>query len=781
MKKFEQAFGKWVLKYRWPIIIFSLLFVALATTGSKNIYFTTNYRVFFSEDNPELLEFEALENTYVKNDNVLFVLTPADGNVFTQENLSAVEYLTERAWQIPFSNRVDSITNFQYTEAEEDDLIVRDLVEEALSLNQEELQKIKEIALNEPLLHNRLISDKSHVTGINVNVQLPRLNEDIETPEVVKFSRNLATEFEAAYPEINVRLTGMVMMNNAFSESAKGDVASLVPISFTVMLLLLAVLVGGITGTFCTLLVIACSIMVAMGIGGYIGFPISPPSATFPTIILTIAIANCVHILVTFLHDMRQGMSKHEALIESLRINLQPIFLASLTTAIGFLMMNFSDVPPFRHLGNFVAIGVVASFIMSVTFLPALISLLPVRVKENKDEHDRLMEKFGDFVVCKRSFLFWGMCGLILVLLTGLPRNQLNDVFVHYFDNTIDFRVDSDFTTDNLTGIYNIEYSLHSGEPGGISNPEYLENVDAFTDWFRQQPEILHVNTYSDITKRLNKNMHGDNQAMYEIPDERNLAAQYLLLYEMSLPYGLDLNNQINVDKSAIRLTVTLATLSSNELIAIEERADDWLKKNAPHIKSGKGTGTSMMFAHIGKRNIISMLYATTLALVLISLVLIVALRSVKIGLISLIPNLAPAAMGFGLWGYMVGEIGLSLSVVSTMTLGIVVDDTVHFLSKYLRARREKNLNPEDAVRYAFATVGRALLITSIVLVAGFLVLATSAFELNSGMGLVTAIVITLALFADFLFLPPLLIKIEEKLNAKKLLTSNTATDSAIG
>ena len=779
MKRFEQAFGKWVLKYRWPIIIFSLVFVALTATGGKNIYFTTNYRVFFSEDNPELLAFEALENTYVKNDNVLFVLEPADGNIFSQETLSAIEYLTDRAWQIPFSNRVDSITNFQYTEAEEDDLIVRDLIEGASSYSEEQLRQAKEITLNEPLLHNRLISDRAHVTGINVTVQLPRINEDVETPEVVQFSRNLAREFEAAYPDINVRLTGMLMMNNAFSESAKGDIANLVPISFAVMLLLLAVLVGGITGTFCTLLVIASSIIVAMGIGGYIGFPISPPSATFPTIILTIAIANCVHILVTFLHDMRQGMSKNDALIESLRINLQPVFLASLTTAIGFLMMNFSDVPPFRHLGNFVAIGVVISFIMSVTFLPALISLLPVRVKEKKDDHDRIMEKFGDFVVRRRSFLFWGMCGLILVLLTGLPRNELNDVFVHYFDETIDFRVDSDFTTDNLTGIYNIEYSLNSGEPGGISNPGYLHDVDAFANWYRQQPEVLHINTYTDISKRLNKNMHGDDPAMYKIPETRNLSAQYLLLYEMSLPYGLDLNNQINVDKSAIRLTVTLTTLSSNELISIEDRAATWLKKNAPHIKSGDGTGTSMMFAHIGKRNIISMLYATTLALVLISLVLIVALRSFKIGLISLIPNLAPAAMGFGLWGYMVGEIGLSLSIVSTMTLGIVVDDTVHFLSKYLRARREKHLSPEDAVRYAFTTVGRALLITSVVLVAGFMVLSTSAFQLNSGMGLVTAIVITLALLADFLFLPPLLIKIEEKFNAKELLAGNTASDSA--
>lgn len=780
MKRLEEAFGKWVLHYRWAIILTSLVLTAMVATGGQNLYLSTNYRVYFSEDNPELIEFETLENTYVKNDNVFFVLVPADGNVFTRDTLSAVAYLTERSWQIPYSNRVDSITNFQYTEAEDDDLIVRDLVEDPATLSDEQLQKIKEISLAEPILQGRLIKHGSHVTGINVNIQLPRINENIENPKVISFARKLAEEVENTYPQIKVRLTGMAMMNNAFSEAAVSDVVNLVPVSFGIMFLILALLVGGIVGTFCTLIVIACSILVAGGIGGFIGFPITPPSATFPTIILTVAIANCVHILATFHHSMRLGIAKNDALIESLRINLQPVFLASLTTAIGFLMMNFSDVPPFRHLGNFVAIGVVISFIMSVTFLPALISLLPVRVKVSNDDHDRIMEKLGDFVVRRRSILFWGMCSIIFVLLTGLPRNDLNDVFVHYFDESVAFRTDSDFTTDNLTGVYNMEFSLESGEPGGISNPGYLHDVEAFANWFRQQPEILHISSFTDISKTLNKNMHGDDPSMYKIPEKRDLSAQYLLLYEMSLPYGLDLNNQINVDKSATRLTATLKTLSSNELISIEDHANTWLMTNAPHIKQAHISGTSVMFAHIGQRNIISMLYATTLALVLISLVLIVALRSFKIGLISLIPNLAPAAMGFGLWGYMVGEIGLSLSVVSTMTLGIVVDDTVHFLSKYLRARREKNLSPEDAVRYAFTTVGRALLITSIVLVAGFLVLATSAFELNSGMGLLTAIVIILALFADFLFLPPLLIKLEEKLNAKELSSTNTVTDSAI-
>ena len=168
------------------------------------------------------------------------------------------------------------------------------------------------------------------------------------------------------------------------------------------------------------------------------------------------------------------------------------------------------------------------------------------------------------------------------------------------------------------------------------------------------------------------------------------------------------------------------------------------------------------------------MLGGTTIALVLISLIMIVALRSFKLGLTSMVPNLVPAAMGFGIWGMFVGEVGLALSVVTSMTLGIVVDDTVHYMSKYQRARVEKGYDSEQAVRYAFTSVGRALVVTSVVLIAGFLVLAFSAFKLNSGMGLLTALVIALALLADFLLLPTLLMKIEDKSN-EKTTTATTA------
>ncbi len=779
MKDFEKNFAKFIIKWRWPVILLNVLLVFSAAYGLQKLQFTNNYRIFFSKDNPELLAFEKLENMFSKNDNALFVFAPDDGNIFTNRNLEALSKLTTEAWQLPYSTRVESITNFQYTEADQDELIVRDLVQDPGKLSQAELDKIRDISLHEPLLYKKLISDRGHVAAVNVTMRLPGIHQDTENPEAVAAIRKLAKKIETEYPGTRIYLTGMIMMDNAFTEASQNDIKGLIPISFALMMLLVGFFIRSIAGTFGTLIIIGFSIITALGAGAWLGLPMSTPAAAAPVIILTVAIANSVHILLSLLHGLRKGLDKESALIESLRINLQPVFLSSITTAIGFLMMNFSDVPPFRHLGNFVAIGVLSSFIMSITLLPAFIYLLPLKEKNIGEKSDPVMSAVANFVIKFKTRILWITGSIVFISIIALPLNQLNDIFVNYFDPSIKFRTDTDFTKENLTGIYTIDYSLSADQPGGISDPEFLREVENFANWYRQQPEVVHVISLTDIMKRLNKNMHADHEDMYKLPEQRDLAAQYLLLFEMSLPYGLDLNNQINVDKSSIRMVVTLPTLSSNQLLALEDRAQQWLSHNSRVMHASPGTGTSMMFAHIGKRNIKSMLIGTTLALCLISMILIFALRSVRIGLISLLPNLVPAAVAFGLWGIFVGEIGLSLSVVTTMTFGIVVDDTVHFLSKYLRARREKNLSSEQAVSFAFISVGRALVITSVVLVVGFLVLATSSFELNSGMGLLTAIVITIALLADFLLLPSLLMKLEERTDEETVI-SDSGVDAVI-
>jgi predicted RND superfamily exporter protein len=230
----------------------------------------------------------------------------------------------------------------------------------------------------------------------------------------------------------------------------------------------------------------------------------------------------------------------------------------------------------------------------------------------------------------------------------------------------------------------------------------------------------------------------------------------------MSLPYGLDLTNQINLDKSATRMIVTIKDATAKELRDMDTTAREWLKTHAPELFS-YGASLSLMFAHISERNIQSMLGGTFIALALISGLLLIALRSLRIGLISLVPNLIPAAMALGVWGYLVGQVGLSIAVVGSLSLGIVVDDTVHFLSKYLRARRELGVSAEEGVRYAFASVGRALFTTTVILTAGFATLALSGFKLNADTGMLTAIAIAMALVADFFLLPGLLILFDRR------------------
>lgn len=766
MQTFAERFSTFVVTRRRGVLAAWALLIALAATGLPRLHVNNNHRLFFSADNPELLAFNALEDTFVKNDTLNFVVAPPDGRVFTPASLRIVAQLTERAWQIPYVSRVDSLTNFQATEGQRDDLVVRELVPDPAALDDAGAEDVRRRALAEPLLAGALVREDARVTAVNVVVQMPRRDEAAEVPEVVAAARALAREFETRHPGLRIYLSGVVMMNNAFAEAALHDAETLVPLAFAVVIVGVGLFGGGARGSLGCLAVVALACIVAMGTGGWLGYPISAATSAAPVVILTVAVANCVHILDAHGRYLAQGMLPQPALIAAVQGNLKPIFFASLTTVIGFLTFNFSEVPPFRQLGNLVAFGDIASYLLAITLFPALLAGTAAPPAARNPAPSRALAALAEFVIRRRRSLALGMGGVSLLLIACIPRNELNDVFVEYFDDSITFRRDTDFVVANLTGVYHFYYTLDSGAEEGINDPVFLREADAFVGWLRTQPEVRHVASYTDILKRLNRNLHGEDPAAYRLPETRELAAQYLLLYEMSLPYGLDLTNQIDVGRAAIKITVGMDTLSSRAAIDFNARAEAWLAAHAPHIAHAEGSGTALMFSHLGLRNIHSMLTGTAIALVLISGILVLMLRSLRLGVLSLVPNLLPLAAGFGLWGLLVGEIGLSLSVVASMTLGIIVDDTVHFLTKYRHARRALGQAPEDAVRHAFQVNGRAMAVTTAVLVAGFLVLSLSSFELNAGMGLLTAGVIALALVADLLLLSPLLLLLEKSRDA---------------
>lgn len=645
---------KWVDKvihHRWKTVVLSLLIVFGFAAGILSLQVSNNYRVFFSDENPDLLAFNEFEKTYTKNDNFLFVFKAESGTIDQPYIVEVIEAFTERAWLIPYSIRVDSITNFQHTHAQGDNLIVEDLIENASELSQNEITQRIDIAMKEPLLAGRLVAYDRGATGINVTLQYPGKSLT-EVPEAISFAREIVAEFEAANPDLEIAITGISALNAAFAEATLNDAMTLFGPMFLVLILITWIIVRSVSATIATVLVINLATMVAMGFAGWVGITMSPFSGAAPVVILTLAIADSIHILITVMQRMRRGDEKIVALKESIRVNFLAVSITSLTTIIGFLALNFSDAPPFNALGNISAVGIAAAWFLSLTFLPAMLSLMPLHVKQEtmgqRGKFQNAINGIAEFVI-NRTRLTLLVCGVVLVgFASAIPYVDLNDQWIEYFDHRIEFRGDAEFAMDNLTGLYLLEYSIPADGEGAINEPGYLENLEAFTLWLRDQSVVNHVYSYTDIIKRLNQNMNADEQEFYRLPGDRNLAAQYLLLYEMSLPYGLDMNDRIDINKSSTRVTVTLNELTTSETRAFLSEVESWWDIRSPTTDE-YATGATYLFSFISERNIKDMIGGNIVAVFLIAVVMMIALRSVSLGAISLVPNIAPLVITFGI------------------------------------------------------------------------------------------------------------------------------------
>ncbi|RMH20701.1 MAG: RND transporter [Acidobacteria bacterium] len=759
LDRFAVAWTGRVIRRPGWVIAAALAAVLAAATGIPQLRFSNDYRIYFGPQNPELLAFEALQATYAKSDNVLFVVMPKEGEVFTPRVLAAIEELTAAAWQLPYASRVDSLTNFQHSSAEGDELTVADLVRGARDLGRDELAEKRRIALAEPALAGLLLSPDAGAAGVNAVFQFPQ-ESLAEVPETAAAARALARRIAAEYPEVELALSGVAMLNNAFSEAGRRDAATLMPLMLGVLILFMLITLRSFWASVATLSLVALSATAAVGLAGRLGILLNPVAVTAPTIVMTLAIADAVHLLTSMLAALREGAGKAAAVVESVRLNFVAVVVTSLSTMAGFLSLRFSDAPPFHDLGTIVALGIAAALVLSLTFLPALLILLPIRAPaRGAGALPERLDRFGGWIARHHRRVLAAAAATAAAAIGCMPLLELNDQWVEYFDRRVEFRRHAELTDRYLTGLYLVEWSLPAGEVDGVSDPAYLRVLEAFTGWLRAQPEVRHVASYADVVKRLNRNLHGDDEAYDRIPDERRAAAQYLLLYELSLPYGLDLTDRVAVDRSATRVTATLdGDVTTRETRALLHRAKDVLARQAPPAMRAEASGPGVMFARISQRNVDSMLRGNVLAVILIAAVMVLALRSLGLGLLSLVPNTIPILMTFGFWALVAGRVGMAGAMVSVSALGIVVDDTVHFLTKYARARRERGLGRPAAVRHAFRTVGSAIVSTTAILSAGFLALALSTFRINFELGLLTAIALLLALAADFTLLPALLL-----------------------
>ena len=750
-----------IVARRWLTILFSLLvMLAFAAGATRLTVVNVDFRNHFDKSDPHIVALEQLEDTYALSDVALVAMAPHNGTIFTQETLVAIEELTEQLWRTPYATRVDSISNYTHSEGFEDELVAEPLIDEASSLSDTDIERIMDVALGTQEVAGRFISRDGRVTGLLVSITLPDDNRESAKREVTDYLYETVADAREKHTSINYHLLGTIVLNRAVGDALEDEVAILGPIALGTMLLVALVLIRSIWGTLAIVLMLVAVIPSALGFAGWVGLRLFGESGAALFVLMAVTVAHSVHIIEGMAGGLRQGMARTEAAIHTVRVNVRPVFLTSFTTAIGFLSLNFVDMPPFRVMGNLVAFGSMCAFAFSVTLLPAFLSILPIRARKMRENKQDFFDHLSRFVISHRMILLCSSGVLTILMVAGISRIELRENWLEILDESYEFRQSADFLSENFPGVETYEYPLDSGREGGITDIEYLKQVDAFAEWYRTQPEFIHIFSIADIMKRLNKNLHGDNPDYYTLPDDPELAAQYLLFYEFSLPVGRDLNNLIDHDRRATRVTVSLKSMSSLEKINLDNRARAWLQQNIPNMETG-ATGVSIAGAHSIQRNIENMLSGTFVAMAIVSLLLFAIFRSIRLGLISLIPNFIPAAIAMGLWGYLVGEVGVPAAIVTAIAFGIIVDDTIHFMTKYAESRKAGKL-PSESVQMAFRSVGRALFTTTLVFGLGFLVFGASGVVANQVLGLLVGITVIIALLADFFLLPPLLMLLDE-------------------
>ena len=393
-----------VLRFRWLVLVLATLLMLAMTAGAGFIGVTNDFRSLFDDDNPQLVAFDAFEDTYSASNTALIAVAPRKGTVFTRKTLGAIQELTEAAWRAPHSTRVDSLTNYSHSEGREDELIVEPLVEDAQALKDADLARTRTVALNAADVAGRLVSRDGKVAGLVIGFAMPE-NPDAAVIEITDYLNGLLEKARASHPDIAYYLTGKVPLDRAFADATKDDLETLAPIVFLIIVLAAAVLLRSVFGTLAIVMVLIFVINTTVGFAGWLGTVFNPANSGLPIIVMTVAVAHSVHIIATALAGMGRGLDRNAAITESIRVNAWPVFLTSLTTAIGFLSLNASDSPPFRVLGSLVAFGVLSAFVYSMVFLPAVLSILPLRGRAARSGQPAFFERFGAFVVARRTVL----------------------------------------------------------------------------------------------------------------------------------------------------------------------------------------------------------------------------------------------------------------------------------------------------------------------------------------------------------------------------------------
>ena len=755
-KDFTETFAEKIIQYRYLSILFCLVLLIASFRGVSGIAFSPDMEQFFPEDYPISENHAHIEDTFYSSDSVIIAIGVDEGTVFNPRILNLIEEITDKAWSTPHSIRVDSLSNFSFVRAEVDDLIVEPFIEESLEWDQKKINERSTLIEKEEQAYGTILSKDKKTTFINISIDAPRDDVEKEYAESMEHIFAFMDPLKKEYPEADMRYAGIVYIEYLSPLIVKAEMPILIPTLLFVILLSLFILLRNVVAVISSLVVIVFSVVTAVGILGHFNSTVSQPFLMVPILVATLAVADCVHLFNVYFQSKLEKNAK-DSIIKSLRLNLEPLLLTSLTTSIGFLCLNLAPIPALRVVANGIVIGVVAAFVFSIFFLAPLMSFFNVKASSQIENQTKLSKRVGQFSLKNRKKIIWLVPLFSAFLMSFIPLNETKDNPMEFYSERFtSVAEDTKWLAKRLGGTFLVTYEYVSEDL--VSDPEYLRQLDEFTTWLENQDEVLSVNSLSKIIKNLNRTLNGDDQSWYIIPQDSELVAQYLFFYEMSLPFGLDLTSTINQERTSTKVTVSLKEIDSKAFIEFYDRVDDYASLSIVSGNLSGGGGTRSVMAFMGMLLAEQLIYALIIGFIVITLAIALFYKSLSAGLITAIPNILPIGVAFGIWGIFSSNVSMLVSLGIGCTLGIVVDFSVHFLSKYLYARRSLSLSAEESVLYAFETVGFPLTIMTVSLCMGFAVLFLASFMPLRGFAGITMISFVAALIIDLLLFPAVLI-----------------------
>lgn len=741
-----------ILRHRLPVVALGSILVIVASYGAIGIQISTDNRVFYGPNNKYFLDQLAFEDEFTANDNVLFVIA-APYSVVDQEFPAAVRWLDQRARLIPHSIRVDSLWNYPRPAlAPDGTVVVQSLLDWACDTDPTDCNEPD--GLFQPHIVNRMISPDGTATGVLATLAVERGVVGL-IEEVLQHSRQIAEEFRAEFPDFEIYFTGGVPMMAAFAEATAEDLGVLLPIALALISVLLYLVLGSLRLAAAIVALGMLSIGATIGIAGWAGLVINNATSIVPLIVFTLVVASSMHIAVHFSRNLPSRATRDETFAQakaSVSSNLTPIAISAFTSAVSLCSLWTVDSPPIRELGILSALGVLIGCFLTLTVLPVLLTLvgkttnrgLNALVQHLVNRYARLVEEGEEY-----NRYYWLV---LLVCLAGLSQLRINEDFVHFFDESIEFRVHTDRATELLAGPNHIELVLRNPS-GSAFDPAFLRHLDALGQFVRSQPAVANVHSFADVMKEIANSFASKELSQISSSDE---LAQLFLVYELSLQIGQSNTDLINNAQDAARASVLLKHSTSSDIQGIESAVRAWHTSTASMYELVV-TGENIPVAHLSMMNIKSMLAGIAASLAFTALVVGLTFRSLRLSLVTLLATVVPVMAGFGIWGWINTDIGLAATAIIALTIGVVVDDAAHYIYRFIDAQRRLELDAKGAAAYATHRAGTAIVGTSVVMGVGLSLLMLSSFEVNSNFGTVTCLIIATALAFNFAFLPRLM------------------------